>query len=91
MISWSFESGKFFPDKEDQFWFLQLKNGNDNFLLTVPANSKNYIIELIVIIFNFLKKVNEKVRWLRLSDPNAGAPGPGTRSHMPQLRPSAAK
>ena len=53
MISWSFESGKFFPDKEDQFWFLQLKNGNDNFLLTVPANSKSYIIELIVIIFSF--------------------------------------
>ena len=35
------------------------------------------------------------VKWLRLSTPNAGGPGlipgQGTRSHMPQLRPSIAQ
>ena len=35
------------------------------------------------------------VQWLRLRAPNAGGlgstPGQGTRAHMPQLRPSAAK
>ena len=35
------------------------------------------------------------VQWLRLHTPNAGDPGLipvwGTRSHVPQLRPSAAK
>ena len=34
-------------------------------------------------------------QWLRLHSPNAGGPGSipdqGTRSHLPQLRPSAAK
>ena len=35
------------------------------------------------------------VQWLRLSTPSAGGPGlipgQGTRSHMPQLRPSIAQ
>ena len=35
------------------------------------------------------------VQWLRLQAPNEGGqgsvPGQGTRSHVPQLRPSAAK
>ena len=35
------------------------------------------------------------IQWLRLQDPNAGGlgsvPGQGTRSHMLQLRPNAAK
>ena len=35
------------------------------------------------------------VQWLRLHAPNAGGqdsiPGKGTRGHMPQLRPDAAK
>ena len=50
---------------------------------------------LCLVIFKMIAGTSLVAQWLRLRIPNAGGlgsiPGQGTRSHMPQLRPYAAK
>ena len=71
--------------------------GSDNWITYKARLNRKNDNELWLCCLNerTIKGTSLEVQWLRLHAPNAGGPGSipyqGTRCHMPQLRPGAAK
>ena len=85
---------------QGKLWLGQHFNFFVLFALRITDQQKSSVqISSNWILFCSFKNANPEsflvVQWLRLHTPNAGGlssiPGQGTRSHMPQLRPSTAK